>query len=121
MLELVREAHGEFFPEDWRYEEIQDACARIHDADDADESGYDIEADVYTMDRLRWLASHLDRVDYCDDAMKEFGKESFDSVVEIIGAGQIREREEIHQSVLQSLRNRLEEIGDESDEEEETE
>jgi hypothetical protein len=115
--DLVRQAHQGMFPDDWRYDEIQHACARIHDASDVDSSINDIEPDIYNKARLNWLASHLDRVEYCNDAMREYGLQL--DILQIIGMGQVLEREEIHNSVLQSLRDHLEKSDEEDDDDDE--
>jgi hypothetical protein len=65
--ELCHHAHGSMMPDDWRYEFIQDALHALQDG--ADEDGIDLDTLYpYTADRLDWLASHLDRPGYCDEA-----------------------------------------------------
>lgn len=83
---LCHDAHtdedgGSMSPDDWRYELLVEALDILADADGdedaARERADEAEAPVYNADRLRWLASHLWRASYCDEACEEFGsKES---------------------------------------------
>lgn len=120
--DLVREAHGEFLPDDWRYDAIHSALGAIGDsgaetADDLDDAAHEFadgNVDTYNAARTAWLASHLSRGGYCDDAAQEFGFEVTQErgIFDLIGLGQYREGEEIFQSVRESLEARLEEIQD---------
>lgn len=95
VLDAVREAHDGEFPDDWRYE----MCERIfdgwHDGDwnpDDDDSMYefaDAAVDIYNMARLQWLAGHLERAAYCDEAVAEYGWESIGDTYGLIGVGQL--------------------------------
>jgi hypothetical protein len=122
--ELVRRAHGNMFPDDWRYEAIRDALSAIEDSgaesiddlDDVDHEYADGKVDIYTGDRIAWLASHGLRADYCDEARSEGIASESASVVELIGAGQYMEAQEVFSSVVQSLRDRLEELDEDEDE-----
>jgi len=117
MTDVVYDAHGDMFPEDWRYEAIMDAVSHIADADvetadDLDSHEFAESAvDVYTHDRLRWLASHLDRVGYVDDAVEQLGH-SEQGIVGDIGGGQYLEYSEVFGSVAQALADRLEALED---------
>lgn len=106
VYELVRDAHGDFFPDDWRYEAIMDACGWIHDNDGDDDSGEfaDQKVDVYTSDRIAWLASSLDRVSYCDEAAAEFGAgDTATDIVAMIALGQYAELSEVYGLVYRAL------------------
>jgi hypothetical protein len=117
--ELVREAHGEFLPDDWRYDAIKSALAHIYDtgpedADDVDPHEFaDQHVDVYTSARLAWLSSNLQRASYVDEAASEGLIDPDTDEVGRIGVGQYMEALEVMGSVLESLRERLEEIEDE--------
>src|SRR5678816_1973872 len=100
--DLIHEAHGDMLPDDWRYAFIYAALCDIAEADDPDEAGDDIEPDPYTFDRLKWLASHLDRPGYCDAAIEEFGLEVKDTV-ELVGYGQYQEKREVFGIILSCL------------------
>ncbi len=93
LKELVREAHGDFFPDDFRYESIHDALCKFSDCnEDLDEVS--LEADIYHHDLLRWLSSSLNRITYCDEAKDEFGLTDVD-LMTLITYGQQREKDEI--------------------------
>lgn len=115
--DLVREAHGDMFPDDWRYDTIQSACGAIHDASegaDITEVGAefaDSTVDVYTTARYEWLASNLHRQSYVDDAAAEFGPS--EDICQAVGMGQYQEANEIFYSVAGSLGDRLEDVQDE--------
>lgn len=117
LQELVFEAHGhgDYLPDDWRYQTIRDAIGHIHDsgaesADDLEDSAHefaDQNVDVYTGSRYAWLASNLRRSGYVDEARDEglIGPDA--DVAEQIGVGQYEESREVFASVLQSLAERL--------------
>lgn len=109
LQELCYSAHGDMLPDDWKYEFIAQSLSALADHEDED-SARDraTEADIYTGERLRWLASNLTRAGYCDDAAEEWGAQS--DIVQFIGLGQAAEKTEVFYSVLRSLRDRLEEI-----------
>lgn len=111
--DLAHDAHGTMLPDDWRYDAIHSVLSALSCGADEDDPGEiaDTLVDTYTGDRLRWLASHMDRVAYCDDAAEEFGAPDC-GIVERIGWGQYMEASEIVGSVVESLRARLEEVED---------
>lgn len=92
MRDAVREAHGGMLPDDTRYSMIRrtvDAIAEhlAYDSDaDLDDARAELIDDlipVYTSDRLAWLASHLDRLAYCDDAAADMGGDGADLADEL--------------------------------------
>jgi hypothetical protein len=93
-------------PDDWRYEFIQDALAAIEDGIDLD------GLYPYTADRLNWLASHLDRPGYCDEAADDAGRPPAD-ILAFVAWGMDREMRE----VFGLVRTRLVEIAEEEDDE----
>jgi hypothetical protein len=107
--ELCHHAHGSMMPDDWRYEFIQDALGAI--ADGADEDRIDLDGLYpYTADRLDWLASHLDRPGYCDEAVRDLGAAPAD-VLAFVAMGMDAELREVFALVL----SRLEEIAEDQD------
>ena len=103
--DLVRDAHGDFLPDDWRYSAIRAALDFIADNPDAEDYGgefADEAVDTYSHARLQWLASNLNRASYVDDACEEFGAEGL-TTVERIGLGQYAEASEVYGSVWASL------------------
>jgi hypothetical protein len=103
MSDALFAAHGNMLPDDHRYEFIQEAANLISQADDLDEGGYEMEADVYNADLLRWLASDLTRAFYVDEAMESYGNNDSDTYTRI-ATGQASEKRETYELLLQSLR-----------------
>lgn len=120
--DLVYAAHGDFLPEDWRYDCIHSALSHIadagaDDADDLDDAAHEFadgHVDVYTAGRLQWLASNLNRPAYVDDAVEQMGASDLDTT-ERIGLGQYVESLEVFESVRQSLADRMDDVQGEDD------
>ena len=112
--ELVRAAHGDMFPDDWRYDAIASALEFVAEVDDPDDGCgefADQTVDVYNGDRIAWLGSHGARQGYCDEAAAEFGAEDTASdIISMIGWGQYAEASEVYGLVLQALEARLGEV-----------
>jgi hypothetical protein len=106
VTQLVYSAHGDFLPDDWRYNVIQDALEAIAESDDPEDAAgefADSAVDVYTHARLKWLASNLNRAAYCDEAAQEFGAEGSPDIISMIGLGQYYEASEVYGLVLRAL------------------
>jgi hypothetical protein len=107
--DLCHHAHAGMMPDDWRYEFIQDALSAIEDG--AGEDRLDLDGLYpYTADRLGWLASHLDRPGYCDEAAADAGGPPAD-ILAFVAWGMDREIRE----VFGLVRTKLEEIAEEVD------
>jgi len=113
---LIFTAHDDMLPDDYRYQFIEDALQYISDQDE--DVGLDcpeIEADTYTSDLTKWLHSRNDRVYYLTEALEEYEiKDGFQALQE----AQLREREEVFYSVLNSLRELCEEEQEDEEEQE---
>jgi hypothetical protein len=108
--ELCHHAHGSMMPDDWRYELVQDALGAIEDG--AGEDRLDLDGLYpYTADRLGWLASHLDRPGYCDEAAEDAGGPPSE-ILTFVAWGMDRELCE----VFGLVRAKLEEIAEDRDE-----
>lgn len=116
MQDVSFAAHGDMMPDDHRYRFIFEALAAMVEYDDPADAIESIEADIYTSDLTTWLGSRADRYGYCDEYMEEMGKESFPGTIELLQAGQAREKEEVFNLVLDALRD-LESDDDADDEE----
>lgn len=106
---LIHKAHTEMMPDDYKYEYIENSLDIIESAErDEDlEEPYDqLEHDVYTRDLIEWLRSNLDRTYYADEVLKEYGG-SVDGIIQVLGAAQQREKEEVYFEVLRGLRDIL--------------
>lgn len=114
---MIREAHGDMLPDDWRYEFIVECLDAIAGHKSVEMARDEMEADIYTNDLTGWLHSRNDRPGYVDQAMEEFGMEKVDTIG-AISAGQLMEKLEVFDAVLSHLENVMEEIEEEQEEEE---
>jgi hypothetical protein len=114
--DLVYKAHGEMAPDDYKYGYVYDALDCIADGRDPSEFDnvgemYDypeylaerIEADIYTHDLYSWLSSNLTRAGYVDDYLEQVAPAAKDGIVEMIRNGQVLERTEVLEIVVQYL------------------
>lgn len=84
---LVRHAHDGMLPDDWRYSFVLGALSAI---EEGDFDGTYLEPSVYISSLTNWLASDSHRIAYCDEAYEEHGGR----LVDLLQAGQLRERQE---------------------------
>lgn len=85
MTEIVREGHGGMMPNDQSYSMILAVANEIDDllrdnpdltADDLNDARHeriDSLIPVYNTERTAWLASHLDRAEYVNEALENMG------------------------------------------------
>lgn len=112
MQDLCHEAHGRMLPDDHKYQFIFEALSALVDHDgNEDDARESIEADIYTSDLTAWLASSNSRMEYVNDAVSNglVDTSNFD-MVNAMQAGQLEEKREVFESVLNSLQNRLDEV-----------
>lgn len=109
LQDLVREAHGRMFPDDYKYEFIHDALIAISENDDAENAVSELEEDCYNSGLLRWLASHHERETYVNNAVGEYGH-SDGGILGDIGQGQRMEKQELGHAVLEQLNSILEDM-----------
>ncbi len=103
LRELVRTVHGDFLPDDFRYETIVEAIEALSRCDSEDElEEVRLVTDVYYHDLLKWLHSDLKRINYCDEAKDEFGLNNSE-LMTVITYGQQLEKDEIVASVREAL------------------
>jgi hypothetical protein len=108
MFEAVRDAHCGMSPDDRRYEMIKECVDTLLEFDDWEDTHQMIDrlVDVYHTDRVKWLASHLDRGEYCTEAIADGMFTGESSIWDILGEGQYREYRQIYDSLINSLNNR---------------
>lgn len=109
VTDVVHAAHGNLLPDDWTYETVDEVAQAIARGED----GSEMESEFYTGALLSWLAEYSNAVDYCDQAVEEYGP--FDSITAQIQAGQLLAKQEIYSAVYAAL----EELAEQEDEEEE--
>lgn len=107
---MVRTAHADMLPDDWRYEAIRDAVdylAEITPAAEERTAEYFTEhftgahSDIYTRELLAWLASHGARAAYVDEARELYGGTA--TIMEDIRQGQRQELAEVFGLVFDCL------------------
>lgn len=102
MHDAVRDAHGGMLPDDTRYCMIERVADLLADSEDWDDLELDGLVDDYTAALTRWLASHIERVRYCDDAMTDMGTD-FRDTANLLQWGQLQEYQEIVSSLRASF------------------
>ncbi|MEO6811041.1 MAG: hypothetical protein ABI353_18175 [Isosphaeraceae bacterium] len=107
--DMARAAHGEMFPDEWRYAFIVEALDLLEEDEDAEP-----DADVCTSNLTAWLASRNDRLGYCDDAREEFAIREDATLFDRLQAGQLAERSEVHQAVHAALMTRMDFVDDDA-------
>jgi len=121
-IDLYYNAHGEFMPDDIIYEHIYSIITEIEmylwhkeeDCDDIDDlidelmEEINIEPDCYTDNLLSWLSSNLNRYAIADELYQEEYK--YSSLEDLIRSAQSTEIEEVKMSILNDLREMLEEV-----------
>ena len=106
--DLCHDAHGDMFPDDWRYSFIVEALDALEEGNDTEDAYGSIEPDVYSSEITGWLHSRADRYGYVDEATAEgFIDEDADTLQRLM-MGQLVEKLEVFHSVLASLEARIE-------------
>ena len=111
MRDVVREAHADMLPDDWRYDAIAAAVEFVADTPDYDDRSYewaDGMASPYYSDLIAWLGSNGRRMAYCDEAAEEWGAED-KTMGERIALGQVFEAMEVLGLVSRALERIAEE------------
>ena len=103
--ELVRTAHGDMLPEDYRYKFIVHALDELEEAEDLDEAGHQWDFEPYLSRLADWLGSHNHRFSYCDDWAEEMGQP--EDTYHRLAGGHLQERLEVLHSVRASLEEQL--------------
>lgn len=122
MQEAMWAAHGDgdMLPNDWTYrfaarmaEHIAEALAYgAHERFDIIAEGADSLVPVYNAERASWLASHLSRVGFVDDASEEYGTPSEGGIMAMIGRGIYFELEMIGNALWDAIEGEADEDED---------
>lgn len=118
--EIVYSAHGagDMLPDDVRYgmiREVADSMAEIlavdpeADLDDERHERVDSLVPVYNVERTRWLASHLSRAGYVDEAREEGLIAADAPLFELLGAGMFQEYSEVWRAIADGLQEQADE------------
>lgn len=114
--DLCRDAHDGMMPDDYKYQYIVEALEYIDDnLDPLDDSLDDIdcyyacEPDYMNHDLLKWLSSHLDRMEYVDHVLSGMETHTLSTALMI---AQIEERTEVMQAVINWIGSKQGELWD---------
>jgi len=115
--DMVREAHGNMLPDDWKYQMIWEVLSALgeYECDPYDEFSVleetYIMAPVYTSDLLDYHGSHAERIGRVDDLLLEAsdGGGHYGMLSDLIAAAWLHECQEVWSSVVQSLENQVKE------------
>ena len=110
VMEMVHSAHEDMMPNDYKYQYVVDTLDALSEGRDPEDGLSEIEADVYNYNLLQWLQSHGERVGFVDEVVEEFGSHSEMGIIGDIMMGQVREKEQVWQSVVSALQERLDNI-----------
>lgn len=115
VYEMCVAAHGEMFPDDWRYAFIVEALDAIADSSDQDAEDAYLEADIYNHQLIAWLGSHGHRPAYVDEAVSGLSTDQREDIISDIQKGQAAEKNEVLDTVRRELQKRLEELEEEAE------
>lgn len=104
VTDMVREAHNDMLPDNYKYDFIVEALREIVDSN-GDIEKIQLEASIYTAQLTQWLASNSNRISYVDEAIEEYGFSKGRSLFEMLQAGQEFEKSEVLNSVVNFLDN----------------
>ncbi len=108
--EMVRTAHEDMMPNDYKYQYVVDTLDALSEGRDPEDGLSEIEADVYNYDLLTWVQSHGERVGFVDEVVSELGHHPEMGLIGDIMMGQVQEKQQVWQSVVSSLHERLDAI-----------
>lgn len=120
VADAIYAAHGGMLPDDTKYsmvsevaDAIEEALSYDEDPDDARHERVDGLVPVYNRDRVTWLASHLTRAGYVDEARREFGGDV--DLFDQLGRGIYAEYDEIWGIVADAIAERAAELEEAAD------
>jgi hypothetical protein len=114
----IYKAHDGKLPNDHSYQYVVDALDAIieyeGDTDTDTDTARDVlQADDYNHELLAWMASHSDRVSFCDEYLSEFvgyGNPDRCNVMDIIRGGQLKERTDVFEIVARHVKEAADEL-----------
>lgn len=108
--------HGDMMPNDWSYRIAADVVCQLcsdvgNGSDIADAADYAVDAAVpcYNAERTDWLASHLHRGFYVDEAVSEYGWPKDGGIYQAIAYGIAFEARQIADAIIAACMEQAEE------------
>ena len=115
--------NGSMLPDDWRYRMIREVADALTERDpEAWEDTGEIAdqlADIYNATLTAWVASHLSRIGYVDEAVESGLVEPEAGLSRRLMVGQYLEYQEIAGALIATIEERAEEVDAEQDEDDE--
>ena len=108
LYNLVKKAHKNMLPDDYKYEFIYDSLIALRDNENIEDARKQaIETDIYTSYLFNWISSSLLRLNYVNKAIENmgYGRGRKGGIIEQLSLGQSCEREEVFNDVLNFLDN----------------
>ena len=108
---FVRSIHQGYMPDDFKYSFLAESLRALREHDSLDDAKDSLESDIYNHELIRWLASHSGRVEYVNEAVIDGIASVVNfNLIQIIGVGQLEEKKEVFDLVVQNLKNLSPEI-----------
>lgn len=120
MTDAVHAGHDGMMPDDWRYRMIRGVAAEMAEMADPTDSDamhehIDTLIPIYNHDRLQWLASRLDRAEYVNEAVNEYGLGDEFDLFAALAYGMESEFREIWYALAKYLKEQAEEQNEEDE------
>lgn len=105
VIDICRECHQDMMPDDYKFEMIHEALKALKECkNDQDVDHVYLESDIYTHQLLKWVSSHLTRIDYVDEYMGECDLAQSD-FLSLLSGGQLKEKNEVLSILIEELKN----------------
>lgn len=106
--DMIHACHYQgMLPDDFVFEQVYLMCSEISGLEDNDDPrDIEVHADDYSHALLKWLSSNLARADFVEDAIDEACGDKCDLFL-MIGIGQEKEMQEILDTIIDHLNDRL--------------
>ena len=110
LQEIIRRAHGDMLPDNFKYKMIFEVSSNLRDLDMRDFEEFQPEelADVYTHQLTAWLASHTARTEYANESLDMAGPGA--PMFDILLTAQGLEYREVFEKLVLGFEDWLEDI-----------
>lgn len=115
MMQVIVSVRSVTCADDYNLQFVRESLSAIAEYDNLDDAYDSLEADVYTSDLTRWLASSVNRTTICDEAVEEYGGEP-GKITDILMLGQLSEKRSVFDAVVSELERLVSESEDDDNE-----